>query len=164
MAVAEQKEEKAFVLPALPWAEDALAKGGISKDTIQYHYGKHHAGYVRKLNAQVDAGNVKKGATLEELIKSSGEGTKIFNLAAQIYNHTFYWNSMCPGGGKDLYKGAIADAINKKFKSYDGFIDTFSTRAASHFGSGWYTIPFLYFTFYFLYPFIVSRIIQYRSR
>ena len=94
---AESKQDDAqnrFKLPSLPYTEDALEKGGISKETIQYHYGKHHAGYVRKLNAQDKDGNVKKDASLEDLIKDQESSNKIFNLAAQIWNHTFYWESL----------------------------------------------------------------------
>ena len=96
MAAAEEKKqaEMRFKLPALPYGRDALEGKGISKETIDYHYGKHHAGYVRKLNAQDKDGNVKKGASLEDLIKADETSPKVFNLAAQIYNHTFYWESL----------------------------------------------------------------------
>merc|ERR1712154_315428 len=93
---AEQKEDR-FAKPALPWAQDALAKKGISAVTIEYHYGKYHLGYVRKLNAQDRDGNVPAGKSIVDLIKEA-DG-KIFNLAAQIYNHSFYWESMSADGG-----------------------------------------------------------------
>jgi len=112
MAAPEQKEDR-FTLPALPWAKDALSKKGISQETIEYHYGKHHAGYVRKLNAQDKAGNVAGGKSLEDLIRTA-DG-KIFNLAAQIYNHTFYWNSMAAEGGECADNLTVAAKLKEDF-------------------------------------------------
>lgn len=122
----------AFELPPLPWAKDALAPH-ISAETIDYHYGKHHQKYVDTLNELV-AGTGDENKSLEDLITSS-EG-KLFNNAAQTWNHTFYWNSMKPGGGGEP-TGAAADAINSKFGSYQAFREKFATEAATHFASGW---------------------------
>ncbi|MEM7137037.1 MAG: Fe-Mn family superoxide dismutase [Myxococcota bacterium] len=121
----------AIELPALPWAQDALAPH-ISPETIEYHYGKHHAGYVKKLNTAIE-GTDLASKSLVDIIRAGG-GT--FNNAAQIWNHTFYWNSMAPGGG-GAPSGAIADAINGSFGSYDTFAKEFASAAATQFGSGW---------------------------
>ena len=86
-----------------------MAKKGISQETIQYHYGKHHAGYVRKLNAQNQDGNVKKDASLEQLIKDQETSVKVFNLAAQIWNHTFYWESLSFTKSKSVYAFTFTD-------------------------------------------------------
>jgi len=134
MAAAEQKEDR-FSKPALPWAKDSLAKKGISQETIEYHYGKHHLGYVRKLNAQDKDGNVPAGKSIEDLIKEA-DG-KIFNLAAQIYNHSFYWDSMHADGGKCGEDLAVAAALKKDFGGVDKFVEAFKARAGGHFGSGW---------------------------
>jgi len=121
----------AIELPALPWAQDALAPH-ISAETIEYHYGKHHAGYVTKLNAAIE-GTDLASKSLVDIIR---EGGATFNNAAQVWNHTFYWNSMKPGGGGQP-SGAIADAINSSFGSYDKFREEFANAAATQFGSGW---------------------------
>jgi Fe-Mn family superoxide dismutase len=121
----------AIELPALPWAQDALAPH-ISAETIEYHYGKHHAGYVTKLNAAIE-GTDLASKSLVDIVREGG-GT--FNNAAQVWNHTFYWNSIKPGGGGQP-SGAIADAINGSFGSYDKFREEFSNAAATQFGSGW---------------------------
>jgi len=122
----------AIELPPLPYSKDAL-NPHISTETLEFHYGKHHAGYVKKLNAAIEnTENDKK--TLEEIIKTSEGG--IFNNAAQIWNHTFYWNSMNPQGGGEP-KGAIAEAINKSFGSFPEFKEKFTASASSLFGSGW---------------------------
>jgi Fe-Mn family superoxide dismutase len=123
----------AFTLPELPYSKDALAPH-ISNETLEFHYGKHHAGYVNKLNAAVEADGSLAGKSLEDLITSQSGG--VFNNAAQIWNHTFYWNSMSPNGGGEP-SGAIADAINKDFGSFSDFKDKFSKAAGGHFGSGW---------------------------
>jgi len=125
------------VLEKLPWEKDALSKRGISKETVEYHYDKHHAGYVKKLNllAKDDANLANK--TIVEIIKQ-GKGSP-FNLAAQIWNHTFYWNCISPHercNKIDNFK-AIHEAIAKRFKSVDEFQKEFITRATNHFGSGW---------------------------
>ncbi|KAL6057865.1 oxidoreductase, acting on superoxide radicals as acceptor [Balamuthia mandrillaris] len=121
-----------FTLPELPYSKDALAPH-ISEETLEFHYGKHHAGYVAKLNGLVkDTPNADK--SLEELIRGSQGG--LFNNAAQIWNHTFYWNSMSPEGGGEP-TGAIAEAIVKNFGDFNSFKKEFSDVAGGHFGSGW---------------------------
>jgi len=119
-------------LPPLPWAENALAPH-LSAETLQYHYGKHHQAYVTNLNKLID-GTPLAGKSLEEIVKSSDGG--VFNNAAQVWNHTFYWNSMKPGGGGQP-KGAIADAIQQSFGGYDKFRQEFVNAAITQFGSGW---------------------------
>lgn len=122
----------AFTLPPLPYALDALAPT-ISKETLEYHYGKHHQSYVTNLNNLV-AGTEFESASLEDVVKKSSGG--IFNNAAQIWNHTFYWNSLSPNGGGEP-SGALLDAINAKWGSVDGFKEAFNKSAAGNFGSGW---------------------------
>jgi len=122
----------AFTLPELPYAKDALAPH-ISAETLEFHHGKHHAAYVAKLNALTE-GTDNAGKSLEELIKSTSGG--LFNQAAQVWNHTFYWHSMSPNGG-GAPSGKIADAINEAFGSFDAFKEKFTAEAAGHFGSGW---------------------------
>lgn len=121
----------AIELPPLPWSNDALAPH-ISAETIEYHYGKHHAGYVKKLNAAIEGTNLAN-KSLEEIVKAGGA---TFNNAAQIWNHTFYWHSMKPGGG-GAPSGKVAQAINGTFGSYDNFKEAFSKAAGTLFGSGW---------------------------
>jgi len=123
----------AFELPALPYEKDALAPH-ISAETLEYHYGKHHAGYVKKLNAAAEADSSIAGKSLEDLIRTAEGG--VFNNAAQIWNHTCYWHSMSPDGGGEP-TGKIAEAINASFGSFSDFKDQFSKAAAGHFGSGW---------------------------
>jgi superoxide dismutase, Fe-Mn family len=123
----------AFSLPALPYSKDALDPH-ISAKTLEFHHGKHHQGYVDKLNAAIEADSSLAGKSLEDLIRSTSGG--VFNNAAQVWNHTFYWNSMSPNGGGDP-KGAIADAINGAFGSFATFKEKFSAAAAGHFASGW---------------------------
>ena len=119
-------------LPDLPWPKDALAPH-ISQETIEYHYGKHHQGYVNKLNAGIK-GTEFEDVPLEDIIRQAKGG--LFNNAAQVWNHTFYWNCMSPnGGGKPT--GAIADAIDKKWGSFDKFKEEFTQSALGNFGSGW---------------------------
>lgn len=122
----------AFTLPDLPYSNDALSPH-ISPETLEFHYGKHHASYVTNLNKLVE-GTDFAGASLEDIIKKADGG--IFNNAAQIWNHTFYWNSLSPNGGGEP-SGAIADAINKNFGSFADFKTKFSECAAKTFGSGW---------------------------
>lgn len=122
----------AITLPELPYSKDALAPH-ISAQTLEFHYGKHHAGYVTKLNAAIE-GTDLANKSLEEIVKSSEGG--VFNNAAQVWNHTFYWNSLSPNGG-GAPSGAVADAINKAFGSFDKFKEEFSNAAATQFGSGW---------------------------
>ncbi len=121
-----------FELPNLPYAKDALAPH-ISAETFDYHHGKHHQAYVNKLNALTD-GKPEADKSLEELIKSTEGG--LFNQAAQVWNHTFFWNSMKPNGG-GAPTGDLADAINRDFGSFDAFKEAFTKTAAGQFGSGW---------------------------
>lgn len=119
-------------LPELPWPKDALMPH-ISPETIEYHYGKHHQAYVDKLNAGIK-GTEFENLSLEEIIKKSTGG--LFNNAAQTYNHTFYWHCLAPKAG-GAPTGAIADAINAKWGSFDKFKEEFSNMGAGNFGSGW---------------------------
>ena len=122
----------AFELPALPYAQDALAPH-ISAETLEYHYGKHHQTYVTNLN-NLTAGTEHENASLEDVIMNSEAG--LFNNSAQVWNHTFYWNSMAPNGG-GAPTGAVSDAINSAFGSYDDFAAKFKEAATTQFGSGW---------------------------
>ena len=122
----------AFELPALPYAMDALAPH-ISKETLEYHYGKHHASYVNNLN-NLTADKPEAEQSLEEIIRSAKGG--IFNNAAQIWNHTFYWHSLSPQGGGEP-EGSLAKAIDIAFGSFEAFKEQFSKSAATNFGSGW---------------------------
>ncbi|AGN15888.1 TPA: superoxide dismutase [Fe] [Legionella pneumophila] len=121
-----------FTLPQLPYALDALAPH-VSKETLEYHYGKHHNTYVTNLNKLIP-GTEFESMTLEEIIMKAKGG--IFNNAAQVWNHTFYWHSMSPNGGGEP-KGRLAEAINKSFGSFAAFKEQFSQTAATTFGSGW---------------------------
>jgi len=122
----------AIELPALPYPQDALAPH-ISAETLEFHYGKHHRSYVDKLNGMLP-GTEFEGKSLEEIIKASSGG--VFNNAAQIWNHTFYWNSLSPNGGGEA-TGAIAEAINAAFGSFDKFKEELTNSAIGNFGSGW---------------------------
>ena len=122
----------AFELPALPYAKEALAPH-ISVETLDFHYGKHHQTYVTNLNNLV-AGTEFEGLSLEEVVLKSSGG--IFNNAAQIWNHTFYWNSLSPNGGGEP-TGELAAAINAAFGSFEGFKEAFTKCAVTTFGSGW---------------------------
>jgi len=122
-----------FTLPELPWSKDALAPF-ISEETINFHYGKHHQGYVTKLNTLVKD-TPKASSTLEDLIKTEAAGP-IFNCAAQTWNHTFYWQSMGPNAGGEP-TGPVKDAIVASFGDWASFRKQFSDAAAGHFGSGW---------------------------
>jgi Fe-Mn family superoxide dismutase len=122
----------AFELPPLPYAQDALAPH-ISAETLEYHYGKHHQTYVTNLNKLVE-GTEFENASLEDVILKSDGG--LFNNSAQVWNHTFYWNSMSPSGG-GAPSGEVADAINSAFGSYDEFKAKFAEAATTQFGSGW---------------------------
>ena len=122
----------AIELPALPYAIDALAPH-ISQETLEFHHGKHHATYVTKLNAAIP-GTEYENMDLEDIIKKSSG--PVFNNAAQIWNHTFYWNSLTPNGGGEP-TGALADAINTAFGSFDAFKEEFTKCAVTTFGSGW---------------------------
>lgn len=119
-------------LPELPYAKDALAPG-ISAETLEYHYGKHHKTYVDNINKLI-AGTEFENMTLEEIVKKASGG--VFNNAAQVWNHTFYWNCLSPSGGGEP-SGALADAIARDFGSFAQFKDKFSSAAVTQFGSGW---------------------------
>ncbi len=119
-------------LPALPYAKDAL-EPHISSETLEYHYGKHHQTYVTNLNKLI-AGTEFADADLEEIIRKASGG--VFNNAAQVWNHTFYWNCLSPNGGGEP-GGALADAINSAFGSFAEFKEKFSQTAITTFGSGW---------------------------
>lgn len=119
-------------LPQLPFAKDAL-EPVISAETIDYHYGRHHQAYVNNLNKLI-AGTEFEDMSLEEIIRKSSGG--IFNNAAQVFNHTFYWNCLSPDcGGEPV--GALAEAIEQAFGSFDAFKEKFSATSATTFGSGW---------------------------
>jgi len=122
----------AFELPPLPYAKDALAPH-ISAETLEFHHGKHHNAYVTNLNNLVP-GTEFEGKSLEDIIKTSSGG--IFNNAAQIWNHTFYWNSLSPNGG-GAPTGAVAEGINKTWGSFDKFKEEFNKMAVGNFGSSW---------------------------
>jgi len=119
-------------LPPLPYAMDALAPH-ISKETLEFHYGKHHQAYVTNLNNLIKGGEFEN-ASLEDIVKKASGG--VFNNAAQVWNHTFFWSSMKPGGGGKA-SGALAAAIDKKWGSFDGFKEAFTKSAVGNFGSGW---------------------------
>jgi superoxide dismutase, Fe-Mn family len=119
-------------LPELPFAKDALAPA-ISAETLEYHYGKHHKAYVDNLNKLIPGTDFEK-MTLEEIIQKASGG--IFNNAAQVWNHTFYWNCLSPRGGGEP-GGELARAIVKTFGSFAQFNEKFSAAAVTLFGSGW---------------------------
>ena len=122
----------AFELPALPYEKNAL-EPHISSETLDYHYGKHHATYVTKLNGLVE-GTDMESKSLEEIIKSSEGG--VFNNAAQVRNHTFYWHCLSPNGGGEP-TGDLAEAINAKWGSFADFQAAFNDKAVNNFGSSW---------------------------
>lgn len=122
----------AFELPSLPYDKGALAPH-ISAETLEYHHGKHHQAYVNKLNSLVP-GTEHEGKSLEDIIRNASG--VIYNQAAQVYNHTFYWHSLSPNGGGNP-SGKIADALNDAFGGFDQFKQQFSDAAAGLFGSGW---------------------------
>lgn len=119
-------------LPALPYAKDAL-QPHISAETLEYHYGKHHQAYVTNLNNLIK-GSEFENMSLEEIIMKASGG--VFNNAAQVWNHTFYWNCLSPNGGGEA-SGALGDAIKAKWGSFDAFKEAFSKAAVGTFGSGW---------------------------
>jgi superoxide dismutase, Fe-Mn family len=123
----------AFSRPPLPYARDALFPY-ISAETLDYHYGKHHQAYVTNLNKLIEGKPVER-KSLEEIITSSSEGG-VFNNAAQMWNHTFYWSCMKPHGGGQP-KGDLLAAITRDFGSFDKFKKEFTSAAATQFGSGW---------------------------
>ncbi|MCG1041507.1 superoxide dismutase [Fe] [Mycetohabitans sp. B8] len=119
-------------LPPLPFAKNALAPH-ISEETLEFHYGKHHQAYVTNLNNLIP-GTEFENLSLEEIVKQSSGG--IFNNAAQVWNHTFFWNSLSPQGG-GTPTGKLGDAINAQWGSYDAFKEAFAKVAVGTFGSGW---------------------------
>ncbi len=128
----------AFELPALPFDFNALEPYGMKGETLEYHYGKHHKAYVDNLNKLTD-GTELADKPLEEVIKiSSKDSSKagIFNNAAQVWNHTFFWHSLKPSGGGQP-TGELATKIEKDFGSFDKFKEEFSNAATTQFGSGW---------------------------
>ena len=120
------------VLPPLPYEKNAL-EPHISAETLEFHYGKHHQTYVTNLNNLI-AGTEFENLSLDEIVKKATGG--IFNNAAQVWNHTFYWHSLSPNGGGEP-TGALADAIIKTFGSFEKFKEDFSKTAITTFGSGW---------------------------
>src|SRR3569623_1383977 len=127
----------AFTLPELPYAKDALSPT-ISAETIEYHYGKHHQAYVNNLNTLVPGTKYEK-MSLEEIVKATnGQASekKVFNNAAQVWNHTFYWHCLAPKAGGEP-TGNIKSAIDKAFGSFADFKKKFGDAAAAQFGSGW---------------------------
>ncbi|OFX06828.1 MAG: superoxide dismutase [Alphaproteobacteria bacterium RIFCSPHIGHO2_12_FULL_66_14] len=132
------KAKAPFTLPKLPYAEDALAPV-ISAKTISFHYGKHHATYIKTLNELI-AGTAYEDLSLDEIVvravtDKDAAAKKIFNNAAQSWNHDFYWHSMTPKGGAPT--GKIKDALEKSFGDLDAFKKAFSQAAVGQFGSGW---------------------------
>ena len=123
----------AFTLPDLPYAKDALAPY-LSQETLEYHHDKHHNAYVTNLNGLID-GTDNAAKSLEEIIVAAEQGP-LFNNAAQVWNHTFYWNCMKPGGG-GAPAGDLGKAIDKAFGSFDDFKKEMSAAAVGQFGSGW---------------------------
>lgn len=119
-------------LPELPYSKSSLAPH-ISAETLEFHYGKHHQTYVTNLNKLIK-GTEFENMSLEEIVKKSTGG--IFNNAAQVWNHTFYWNSLSPQGGGNP-TGKTANAINRYYGSFDSFKEKFTTTAITTFGSGW---------------------------
>jgi Fe-Mn family superoxide dismutase len=122
----------AFTLPELPYARNAL-EPHMSEETLDFHYGKHHNTYVENLNKMVP-GTEFEGKSLEEIILSSSGG--VFNNAAQVWNHTFFWHCLSPNGGGEP-TGELAEAINKAFGSFEAFKEEFTKTAVTTFGSGW---------------------------
>jgi superoxide dismutase, Fe-Mn family len=132
------KKTMAFVQPALPYDFNALESHGMKAETFEFHYGKHHKAYVDNLNKLTD-GTELADKSLEEVIKISFKDPAkagIFNNSAQVWNHTFFWNSMKPAGG-GAPTGELAAKITADFGSIDKFKEEFSNAAATQFGSGW---------------------------
>jgi len=123
-----------FTLPPLPYPKDALAPH-MSAETLEFHHGKHHAAYVNKLN-ELTAGKPEAEKPLEDLIKATEVGTPVFNNAAQVWNHTFFWSCLKPkAGGQPT--GDLAQAITRDFGSFEKFKEEFTNAAITQFGSGW---------------------------
>jgi Fe-Mn family superoxide dismutase len=130
----EQPPAGVFSIPPLPYSYSALSSKGISKEQIHFHYDKHHQGYVKKLNDACEAKPELAKFSVEELMMQ--EKGPIFNLAAQIWNHNFYWMCLSPNGG-GLPQGALLREIEMNFGSFDKFKEEFNNAAVGHFGSGW---------------------------
>ncbi len=129
----------AFEQPPLPFPTDALEPYGMKAETFEYHYGKHHKAYVDNLNKLVADKPELANKSLEEVIQASFKDPAlvgVFNNAAQVWNHTFFWNSLKPGGGGQP-TGDLASKIDSSFGGYDKFREAFSNAAATQFGSGW---------------------------
>jgi Fe-Mn family superoxide dismutase len=124
----------AFELPNLPYAHDAL-EPHIDAKTMEIHHGKHHGGYVAKLNGAVE-GTEMEGKSLEELLRQHSDNAAVRNNGGGHFNHSLFWTVMSPNGGGEP-TGALADAITGAFGSFDGFKEAFSNAAATRFGSGW---------------------------
>lgn len=122
----------AFELPPLPYEKNAL-EPHISAETLEFHHDKHHNAYVEKMNGMIK-GTEDENKSLEDIVKSASGG--LFNQAAQVWNHTFYWHCMSPNGG-GAPTGAVADAINSAFGSFDKFKEEFAAKCVGNFGSGW---------------------------
>ncbi|KAG5496244.1 hypothetical protein JKF63_02545 [Porcisia hertigi] len=123
-----------FSVQPLPYGCGDLASKGISEEQINFHYGKHHKGYATKLNAAAESNPALASKSLEEIIKT--EKGPVFNSAAQIFNHDFYWRSLSPNGGGEP-TGKVAAAIKDSFGSFEKFKEEFTNAAFGHFGSGW---------------------------
>lgn len=126
-----------FQLPELPYASDAL-EPHISAKTLGFHHGKHHNAYVGKLNGLIEGTDLADKSLEEIIVVTAGDSAKagVFNNAAQVWNHTFYWNSMTPNGGGQP-TGALAAKIQEDFGSFSAFVDAFKEAGAAQFGSGW---------------------------
>eukprot|EP01065_Artemidia_motanka_P047975 TRINITY_DN7626_c0_g1_i1.p1 TRINITY_DN7626_c0_g1~~TRINITY_DN7626_c0_g1_i1.p1 ORF type:complete len:210 (+),score=88.92 TRINITY_DN7626_c0_g1_i1:61-690(+) len=124
-----------FSIDPLPYPYDAL-KPALSEETLKFHYDKHHTGYYKKLQAAAASRPELESKSNVEILLSEPEGSGVFNLAAQIYNHDFYWKSMSPSGG-GAPSGAVAAKIEEDFGSFEKFQAEFSAQAGAHFGSGW---------------------------
>jgi len=124
----------AFELPSLPYAHDAL-EPHVDAKTMEIHHGKHHAGYTNNLNAAI-AGTALEGKSIEEVIAGMGDNAAIRNNGGGYYNHSLFWSVMSPNGGGQP-SGALADAINAAYGSFDAFKEAFAKAAATRFGSGW---------------------------
>ncbi|MCA9529722.1 MAG: superoxide dismutase [Myxococcales bacterium] len=121
-----------FEVPALPYSKDALAPA-MSEETLNYHYDKHHKGYMSKLKAALE-GTPEAKKSLEDIVRSASGGN--FNNAAQVWNHSFFWKSLRPGGGGEP-KGEVADLLKRDFGSVAAFREEFQKKGATQFGSGW---------------------------
>jgi len=135
--LAAEQPASSVSLPPLPYAQNALAPA-ISENTMSFHYGKHHQAYVNNTLKMIAGTELEKSSVEEIVRKTAGQPDKagLFNNAAQIFNHNFYWNSMKPGGGGEP-QGRIAEKIGQSFGSYQKFVEAFSNAAATQFGSGW---------------------------